>query len=190
MDSAAKYLGYKKASEPDTKTEVAEIFPKEKRTTVYAWEAQSRPAIQQLNKKTTKTLMIIGIIVAILMLAMQEFMLILVVLSFVFVIYMIGQIPAETVKLEITNQGVVYNGTFYAWDELVHFFFIDRQGLEICVVDVKNGIPARLFMTMNPGDHEKIKGILEQHLTFLEEEPKTFADKTFEKVVGKLELEK
>jgi hypothetical protein len=161
-----------------------------KKEVLYSWEGLSRSERPKISKKASRTMLIIGIIVALLLLAMQEFWLVLAVLALIFASYMLAQVPPETVRYEITNQGITYIDRFYEWPELSHYFFMKQNDLDIVAVDVTKGLPGRLYLTINPVDKEKVSGLMNEHLTYLEEQPKTVADKAYDKVVDKVELEK
>lgn len=164
-------------------------YPKRERTTLYKWTAPSRPAKKQMNQKTTKTLIVIGGVIALLLVAMQEFFLILVALSLIFVSYMLQQVPAEEIEYEITNHGVKYADKLYFWDDLSNFFFVSVGNTKVVALDVLNDLPTRIFLTLNKEDKEKIKSLLEKHVEYLEEEPKTFFDKAYDSVANKLDLD-
>ncbi len=159
-----------------------------KREVIYSWEAISRPVYAGLNPKMSRTLIVIGIVVSLFLVAMQQFFLIIGILSLVFVSYMLMQVPGETLKYEISNVDVKYGEHSYKWHELLRFFFLENSDVDVVAIDVKEGLPSRLYLTLLPGDREKVQNLLNEHLTYLESEPKTFADRAYESVVGKLNL--
>lgn len=157
---------------------------------LYAWEALSRPQKSPVNKKTAKTFMMIGIVVALVLVAMQEFILILGVISIVFLTYVLTNTPPENMKYELSNHGLDYGGQFFYWNELSRFFFVVNEGLEAVAVDTVNKSPARLFLTVLPDNKEQVKSILAKHLLYLEHEPKTAIDKAFDTVLGGINTNK
>lgn len=159
-----------------------------KREVLYSWNAVSRPTQQTINPKMTRTFIVIGVVISLVFVAMQQFFLIMGILSLVFVSYMLMQVPAEEVGYEISNLDLKYGERAYKWRELLQFFFMETAGMDVVAVDVREGLPSRLYLTLLPGDKEKIRHFLGDHLPYLEAEPKTFADKAYESVVGKLNL--
>jgi hypothetical protein len=174
----------------DTETPKVMQEPKEPRKKLFAWKALSRPVSKGLDQKKIRTLILIGIFISLFLLALQEFFLILGVLSLIFVSYWINQIPPEEMEYEITNQGIKYGGLFYAWEEL-KYFYLTRQGdLDVAIIDLVRGVPGRLFFTINKGDVSKVTEILKEYVNYLEEEPKTFVDKAYDSMTTKLDLDK
>lgn len=184
-----KGFAQENSKNPETEN-IKTKYPKQERKTLYAWKALSRPTKKQMSQKTTKTLIIIGAVIALLLVAMQEFFLILVALSLIFVSYILQQIPAEEIEYEITNHGVKYAGKLYFWEDLSQFFFLNAEGMEIVALDVLNDLPARIYLTLSGGNREKVKKLLEEHIEFLEEEPKTFFDKAYDSISNRLDLDK
>ena len=137
-----------------------------------------------------KTLIIIAVVISMIFILMQEFLLVVLIASIVFMSYIIRATPAENLKYELNTHGVSYAGTLYYWYDLSRFFFKSTAGSEILCVDTKSGIPGRLYLTLNPGDREKVKEIAQKYINFLEVEPKTFVDKAYDSVLDKISFEK
>ncbi len=162
--------------------------PEEPRKVLYAWEANARPELKSLSKKKLKTLTVVGVAICVVLIAMQEFFLILGVLSLIFVSYMLTQTPPESVKYELTNKGVKFGEIFYSWENLKFFFFTNEAGSEAVAIDTVNTVPARLYLTIRREDRERVHEILHPFVNFLEEAPKTFVDKAYSSVMDKLDL--
>lgn len=167
------------------------VFDVEKageRKVLYAWEAPMRPPVLAFQKKITRNFLIIGGIVALFLLLIGEFFIILVVASVIFIGYILANTPIETASYELSTHGVKLLDHFYYWNKLGSFFFTESEGKKILNIDVKNDLPARIFLTVLPGDEEKIKGICESYLPYLKEPPETFLDKGYKKLIGKLNI--
>ena len=154
-----------------------------------AWESLGRHERGgDVGIKFTRTFTIIGVFIGLVLMVMQEFFLILAVGSVIFVIQALTKAPPEMVKYELSNQGLLIDETLYYWNQLRRYFFITRDGGEAIAVDTTLGFPGRLFLSFNPKDKEEIKRIFDQRLYFIEEEPKTFLDTTYEKVLDKFDI--
>jgi hypothetical protein len=177
--------------EPQEKTPhvQTEQTKNEPRVVYLTWQALSRPQKKPMHQKTLKTLIIIGAIIGLLLAAMQQFFLIIVILSLIFISYMLSQVPGESIKYELTNEGINYADVFYSWADLRHFFFFTGSELDVIAVDIKDGIPARIYLTLPEGKRDEVKRILGDHIMFLEEEPKSFMDKAYESVLSRINLE-
>jgi hypothetical protein len=154
-----------------------------------SWEAMSHSDSHVMGKRFTRALTIIGIFVGLLLLAMQEFFVLLVIGSVIFVTQALMKIPPENLKYELNSFGINVNGKLYYWDQLRRYFFIERGGVEVVVVDTTMGIPGRLFINFDEKDKEKIKEVFNKYLHFLEQEPRSFFDDAYDKIVKKFGVE-
>lgn len=155
-----------------------------------SWEALGRAERSgEMGIKFTRTFTIIGVFVGLVLMIMQEFFLILAVGSVIFVVQALTKAAPEIVKYQLSNHGLLIDGTLYYWDQLKRYFFIQRDGKEALAIDTTLGFPGRLFVSFNQKDREEIKRILDQRLFFLEEEPKTFLDTAYEKILDKFDIQ-
>jgi hypothetical protein len=159
------------------------------RKVLYSWTAPARTPLKGFNKKFLRMAVVAAVVVSLLLILMQEFFLILVVASTVFISYVLAATPSEEVACEVSNHGVKYAAQFYLWSELSHYFFTYSGDVQILNVDVKEGLPGRLFMTIPVGDGKKIGEIFGKYLPFLSEAPKTVIDKAYDYVLGKFDFE-
>lgn len=155
-----------------------------------SWEVLGRAEKSgEMGIKFTRTFTIIGVFVGLVLVVMQEFFLILAVGSVIFVVQALTKATPELVKYELSNHGLLVDETLYYWDQLKRYFFILRDGSEAMAIDTTLGFPGRLFLSFNLKDKEEIKRILDQRLFFLKEEPKTFLDTTYEKILDKFDIQ-
>ena len=195
LSDISNFLGItniKKEKPRVTVVQTQSVSPTEslgEKITLYAWEAISRPQ-KTLDKKMVKTLIIIAVVISMIFILMQEFLLVVLIASIIFISYIIRATPAENLKYELNTHGVSYAGTLYYWYDLSRFFFKNTAGAEVLCIDTKSGIPGRLYLTIIAGDREKIREIIKKYLNFLEVEPKTFVDKAYGSVLDKISFEK
>ncbi|HOM77659.1 hypothetical protein KBG31_02390 [Patescibacteria group bacterium] len=155
---------------------------------LYTWEAPLRPTVTAFNTKITKNLFIIGGVLGLFLLLIGEFFIILVIASVIFTGYILANTPTETASYELSTHGVKFIDQFYYWNELGNFFFTQNGGHTILNIDVKEKLPARLFLTVLDGEKEKVRDICESYLPYLKEAPESFMDKGYKKLVSKLDL--
>jgi hypothetical protein len=149
------------------------------------WEAQSRVHKKGLNKKMSRTMIVIGAVISLFLAVMGEFFLILVVGSIIFMSYVLSVTPPENVSYEISNYGIMFGEQMFYWDQLKQYFFSYSSGQELLCVDSKESLPGRVFISIRAGDKDKIKDILSRYLAFLKEEPVTVMDKTYKSFTDK-----
>jgi len=151
---------------------------------LFTWSAPSRVETKG-NEKISRTLMVIGIFIGLLLVIMQEYALILLIASLVFVNHAIKKVSPEKVTHEISTHGFSYAGQLYYWHQLKNFFFLKDNMLAI---DTYDTFPGRLFAIVSIKDHKEITNALEKYIHFLEQVPQTSLDKIYDSVVDKLKL--
>lgn len=164
-------------------------YPEKDRKVLYKWEARTNPVQTQLNNRATRTYIVMGIVISIVLVAMQEFLLIFAILSLIFVKYILSKTPTKIVSYELTNHGLMYDSKLYYWYKFKHFFISGLGGNDVFVLDLKNEMPGRIYLTINQQDKDKIKTIIEEYVFYLKEEPKTFVDKSYDFLMSKINLE-
>ncbi len=159
------------------------------RELLHSWEAPTRSEIKSFGGKLTKNILIVAGVLGIFLLVIGEFMIILVVASIAFIAYILANTPPESGSYELSTHGIKYLGKFYYWNQLGEFFFTEEGEFTILNVNVEgNELPARLFLTLNEGDKEKVKDICSKYLSYLESPPENPFDKTLRKAIDKLDL--
>jgi hypothetical protein len=138
----------------------------------------------------TRTFMVIGVVVALLLAAMQEFWLIAVIASIAFLSYVLRVTPPEKVKHEITTHGVRFATEFFGWNELEKYYFGVDGSDDILVVDTKEVLPGRLFFIINSADKDKISELFSKHVHFMEKPPEGFMEKTYSSVLDKFSFDR
>ena len=149
------------------------------------WSAPNKLEMGNGNKKISRTFIIIGVFLGLILAVMQEFGLIVLIASMMFVFYAIKKASPEKVTHEISNHGFSYAGELYYWHQLKNFFF-DKNNL--LVISTYDPLPGRLFVIFDQDDKKKIQDHLEEYIHYLPEVPKTSLDKFYEFVVDKLNL--
>ncbi len=176
-----------KEAKPPIKPEF-DIKEEDERKSLYSCTVPARVTKKLATPKITKTMIVIAIVGALLLAIMGEYFLILVIASLVFIKYVLSATPAEKITYSITNHGVNYAGQGYLWSDLKHYFFTEEEGVDILNVDVKDGLPARLFLTVKEGDKTKLHEIFQQYLPYLDKPPQSFIDKAYSSVADKFDF--
>lgn len=151
-----------------------------------SWESHVRPTTKQKDSKLSRTMLVIGVFIGLLLILMQEYALIVLIASLVFVNEAIKKSAPQLVKHEASTHGFSYAGQMYYWHQLRRFFFSSDEMLCIDTYDV---LPGRLFVVCSSKDKKQIKEALEKHINYLEEAPKTSFEKAYESILGKLNLD-
>ncbi|NMB70397.1 hypothetical protein GYA27_04340 [candidate division WWE3 bacterium] len=154
-----------------------------------SWEADSRPHTTDVSEqRMTRTYTVIGVVIALVLIILQEFFLLLLIGSMLFVRYVLAKVPPEKINYTLSTHGITIGPETYYWKELLQYFFMDGVGEHVVAVDIEGAAMPRLFISFHPKDKETIKEILDQHLIYLETPPKSAFDKTYETIMSKLTL--
>ncbi|KKS40472.1 MAG: hypothetical protein UV03_C0006G0004 [candidate division WWE3 bacterium GW2011_GWE1_42_16] len=147
------------------------------------WDSVVKAEIKEMNKRFSRTFIIIAVVIALLLVVMQEFGLIFVVASLIFFVLSLNRLPEHTIHVEVSSHGIKYGDTMYYWHELKQFFFKEVAGAEVMMVDTYTYLPGRLFFSFNESDKFKIKESLDKHINFVSVAPMSFLDKFFENII-------
>lgn len=140
--------------------------------TLLSWEALSRPFRKKdRSYYTTSAILVIFLIPAIFF-WLHDFLLIGVILSIVFVAYVLAFVPPGMVKYRISTQGITIGDDFYFWHYLDSFWFKEKDGVKVLHIQTHLRFPAQLMLVLGlPAggeDEEKVKKIVSRFLPFHE----------------------
>jgi len=153
------------------------------------WEANSRPhSTDDSANKMNRTYTVIGVVIALVLIILQEFFLLLLIGSMLFVRYVLAKVPPEKVTYTVSTHGITIGSETYYWRELFQYFFLDTPGEHIVAVDIEGSAMPRLFISYHAKDKAALKEIFDQHLVYLETPPRTAFDKTYDNIMSKLTL--
>lgn len=156
--------------------------------TLIAWQAPVRP-FKKRDKEFFTTVAAIAFLVCVILLFIKEWLGIAVVVSLVFVGYVLATVEPEKTEHEITTRGIKTGEKLYKWEELRRFWFSNKWGQQILNVDTKLRFPSQLILLLADQSQDKIKELIGKYLQF--EEPEiTFMDRSAKWLSDKIPLEK
>lgn len=158
--------------------------PKEVKT-LFSWESPSRP-FKRRNARYFTNLGLIILVLAVILIFIQEFLLIGVLVALLFVAYVLGTVEPDKLEHKVTNQGITTAGRSYLWSELTDFWYTDKHDALILNVGTKVRFPARLPILVPFLDRDKIKDTLVKYLPFREVPPESWMDNTVDWFTSKL----
>jgi hypothetical protein len=120
---------------------------------------------------------------------MREFILIGVILSFCFVIYVLGFVPPEDVKYKISTQGITIGDHFYFWTDLESFWFSQKDGVTLLNILTHLRFPAQLIILIGDQNENSLRDIISKYLPYHEIAPQSFIDKWGERIQKYFPLE-
>lgn len=140
--------------------------PMPKLRSLFKWKSLARPFVKRDRNYFVKVAF--GIIVAIMLAAfLQDLVLILVLCSIMFAVYVLGTIKPNEVEHEITTRGFRTLDRTYTWDELNQFWFTIKHGFVMLNITTKVRFPTKLSVVVNQGEELKLLPILVNYLDYL-----------------------
>lgn len=143
--------------------------------TIYAWKAPSRP-FKKRNRKFFTSMVVIALLVSMILFFSGQFLPIAVVVSVVFLLYVLAVIPPEEVSYSVTNYGIKVEDGQYYWEEMGRFWFDKKNDSQILSVEIVR-FPGRLTFVINKNDKKPLSLLLSEVL--LQDKPDLT---TYEKV--------
>lgn len=147
------------------------------------WTAPARPFKTRDRQFYVTTFAIAGIISLILFLA-EGLMPVLLIISLVFLYYVLSTVEPENIEYKITNKGVKVAGRVTEWANFRRFWFSKRLDSDLMVFETF-GLPGRLEVVIKPELKESLKKEVGKHLLF-EEVPGSSLDRATNWISQKL----
>ena len=146
-------------------------------TTLLSWHAPGRP-FRKRGKEYYISSLLIMLLVEMILFLFSQYLLMLVVLSFVFVAFALVTVPPHDFAYRISTEGITVEDHFFLWQELYDFYFKKREGLEVLHVRTHAFIPGELTIMLGDMDKEQVKSIILQYLPYREFVKPTFMEKS------------
>ena len=141
------------------------------------WTAPGRP-FKKRSKQFYLTSLLIMLLVEVILFLFSQYLLMVVVISLVFVGFILATIPPKDFKYRISGEGVMIEDGFFIWQELYDFYFKDRDGVKTLHLGTHSFLPGELIVTLGDMDEEKVKQALLPFLPYREYVKPTFVEKS------------
>lgn len=157
--------------------------------TILEWSAPGRP-FRKRGRQYYLTSLLIMLLVEVILFLFSQYLLMLVVLSFVFVAFTLNAVAPSNFKYRISSEGITVEDHFFLWQELYDFYFKKREGIDVVHIRTHSFIPGELTLTLGNTDREHIKSALLPYLPYRELVKPTFMDKSADWLTKNFPLEK
>jgi len=138
------------------------------------WEAPARP-FKRRDRQFYVTLFAIAGIVALVLFFIEGFMPVVLIVSLVFLFYVMNTVEPGHVEYKLTNKGVKVAGKKTEWSVMTRFWFMQRFNSELIVFETLV-LPGRLEIVLKDGIKEEVKKTVSAYLPE-EEVPPSALDK-------------
>ena len=153
----------------------AQAARREAEKDLVVWTAQARP-FKRRDRKFYITLIATAGIVGLILFLVEGFMPVILIISLVFLYYVMSTVEPENIEYKITNKGIKIVGKRTDWEIMTRFWFTRRFDSQLLVVETVT-LPGRLELVIDPELKQEIKKALSNYLTEEEAAP-SFLDRT------------
>lgn len=126
------------------------------------WRAPARP-FKRRNKEFYVTIVAIAAIVGLILFLVEGFMPVILIISLVFLFYVLNTVEPEEIEYKITSKGIKVVDKRTGWEAMVRFWFSRRFDSELLVVETLT-LPGRMELVVSPEQKEEIKRALLRYL--------------------------
>ena len=156
---------------------------------LFSWSGPVRP-FKKRGREFFSTVIALAILVGIIFFFIEGVMPVIVIGAVVFLVYILSTVPPGDVDYSITNRAIRVGEKGYFWEQMSRFYFTERWGQELLVVDMPTAFPGRLEMVLTGEiDKEALKEALLKYLP-MEKTAPGFLDKAVKWLSDKIPLDK
>lgn len=156
---------------------------KESEKDLVSWVAPARP-FRKADREFYITIIATAAIVGLVLFLVEGWMPVILLISIVFLFYVMTTVPPDNIQYKITSFGIKIEGKLTGWDNLIRFWFSRRFDHELLVFETRT-IPGRIEFVITPEVKGEIKKTLAQYITE-EEAPPSYLDKAANWLAGKI----
>ncbi len=149
--------------------------PQEDKMTILKWKAPSR-LFKKRDRVFFQTVIALVFLVGMILFLMKEFLAIGVVLAIAFVVYVLETVPPEEIEHRITVKGFEVAGLLDRWEEFSEFWFDQKRGHKMVVLQKKYGFPTRIIALLGFQDEKSVKEKINEYIPFRETPEKNWTD--------------
>ena len=157
--------------------------------TLLSWQAPGRPWRKRSLQFFINSF-VIAALIAIIAFLFQQWMLIMVIFSFYFVIVALKIVAPHDFHYRISTEGVTIEDHFYLWQELYDFYFTRFEGHDTLQISTRAFIPGELTIPLGDIPKDHIRSVLLPYLPYREVIRKTFTEKSADWLSRNFPLEK
>lgn len=127
-----------------------------------SWTAPARP-FKRRNKEFYVTIIAISALVGLILFLVEGFMPVLLIISLVFLYYVLSTVEPQNIEYKITNKGVKIADSRTDWDFIKRFWFTRRYDNSLLIIETAS-LPGRLEIVIDDGKREEIKKNLSKYI--------------------------
>jgi len=134
---------------------------------LYRWTVPSR-IFRKKDRRWFVSIAFVILVFIILFAFLQDILPILVLVTLMFVLYLLGTVEPSDATHEITNKGIQTMNKLFKWENLKDFWFCRQDEWLKVYSDTSLQFPGRLIMLLKPSDDKKVFNLLKESLPYKE----------------------
>jgi hypothetical protein len=144
---------------------------------VFSWKAPAR-AYKVKSQGVMRFYFALGLLLCLIAFFLGEKILVLPIGAVLFLVYVLTITPPPIIENKITKFGIETSGNTYRWEYLSHFYFSRRFDYEQIVVVSHAPYSQHIYLVIKePHEKEQVLKLLSEHIIYIEEPHKSFADR-------------
>lgn len=144
----------------------AVVVRREPERILVTWIAPARPFKRRDRQFYVTTFAMAGIVSLIFFLA-EGFMPVILIISLVFLYYVLSTVEPENIEYKITNKGIKIAGKDTGWQLLNRYWFTKRFDQELMIIDTVI-LPGRMELVISPEIKETLKKEISAYIPYEE----------------------
>lgn len=145
------------------------LTPPEPEKDLFAWRAPARP-FKRRDREFWITIIAIAGIFGLVLFLVEGVMPVILIISIVFLFYVLSTVEPAEIEYKITNKGVKVAEKRNDWEAITRFWFTKRFDNELLVFEVMT-LPGRLELVFNPKDKDNLKSVISKYVPEEEASP-------------------
>lgn len=142
------------------------VVKREGEKDLVVWNAPGRPFKKRDRQFFVTVFAIAGIVSLVIFLA-EGLMPVILIISLVFLFYILSTVPPEEVEYRVTTRGVRISNKLMDWDLMLSFSFAKRLDQDVLVLETLL-IPGRVDIVIDPGLKEEIRKQISAYIPYEE----------------------
>jgi len=156
-----------------------EVKDNENPQTLLMWRSPLRPFVRRTSA-LIRFYIIIALLLSIIVVFFSDFILLIPVWVMVFISYVFTASQPPEVTHRITQFGVDTAGATYVWEDLSHFYFINRYHYDVLVLVSHAPYSTHVYVVVPENMKTVVVNNLIKHLIYYDKAPRTFIDRSID----------
>jgi hypothetical protein len=144
-----------KSTLKETSSSGGEKVRHESEKDLVTWVAPARP-FKRRNREFYVTIIAIAAVVGLVLFLVEGFMPVILIISLVFLFYVLSTVEPEEIEYRVTNRGIYVAGRKTEWERLLRFWFSRRFDSQLLIIETF-ALPGRLEFVIDPGKKADIR---------------------------------